>query len=90
MTREQIRSTVLQSLFAVAPEAQGSPLRTGENLREQLEIDSFDFLQFIIALDKKLGVSIPESDYPQLSTLDAIVEYLAVRLAARQEQHAAP
>jgi acyl carrier protein len=46
-------------------------------LREQLDIDSMDFLNFVIALHKELGVGLPEKDYPKLATLDGCVDYLA-------------
>ena len=80
MTREQIKEAVVQALLGVAPEAQAGALRPDQDLREQLEIDSFDFLNFVIALDKSLSVAIPEADYQKLSTLDACVDYLAARL----------
>lgn len=48
-------------------------------LREQLDLDSMDALNFVVALHGALGVEIPETDYPKLVTLDACVEYLAAR-----------
>ncbi len=89
MTREQIKEAVVQALLGVAPEAQASALRGDQELREQLEIDSFDFLNFVIALDKSLSVAIPEADYQRLSTIDACVEYLAARLQQKAQQGAA-
>ena len=88
MTHEQIREAVVQALLGVAPEAQPSALRGDEDLREQLEIDSFDFLNFVIALDKSLSVAIPEADYQRLSTIDACVDYLAARLQDRPQRAA--
>ena len=81
MNREELRQAVLEALATVAPEMEPSTLRPDEPLREQLDIDSFDFLQSLIALDRKLSVSIPESDYGQLTTLDACVDYLSRKLA---------
>ncbi len=78
MNREQIRTAVVTALVGVAPEAQD--LKGDVAIREQIEIDSFDFLNFVIALDKKLAVQIPEADYKKLVTLDACVDYLAARL----------
>ena len=49
-------------------------------MRETLDIDSYDFLQFLIALDKKLGVEVPEKDYAKFTTLDGMVRYLAERV----------
>lgn len=81
MNREALRQAVLDALSTVAPELDAATLRPDEPLREQLDLDSFDFLQCIVALDHTLGVSIPEGDYGQLATLDGFVDYLARRLA---------
>jgi acyl carrier protein len=89
VTREEIRNLVVEALQGVAPELQPATLDPGESLREQLEIDSFDFLNFVIALDKKVAVAIPESDYRKLISLDACVEYLAARLQQRSEEKGA-
>ena len=85
MTNDEIRDEVVKALKRVAPEA--SQLDPARELREQLEIDSYDFLEFVVALDKSLHVPIPESDYRRLSTLDACVDYLAARMqtAGRKE-----
>jgi acyl carrier protein len=62
-------------------EADLKTLSPDENLRKALDIDSFDFLNFIIALNDALGVSIPESDYGKLNTLSAMVSYLSERIS---------
>jgi acyl carrier protein len=80
MTKEEIRNTVLRILNEIAPEADLTRLKPQTSFREQLDIDSMDLLNFVIALDKELQVEIPEADYGQLSTLDACVEYLAARV----------
>jgi acyl carrier protein len=79
MNREQIRATVLEVLGQIAPEADPGSIDPKINLRDQLDIDSMDFLNFLIALDKQLQVDIPERDYGQLTTLDACVDYLMAR-----------
>jgi acyl carrier protein len=79
MNREQIRATVLEVLGQIAPEADPASIDPRVNLREQLDIDSMDFLNFLVALDKKLHVDIPERDYGQLTTLDACIDYLSDR-----------
>jgi acyl carrier protein len=79
MTKEEIRNTVLRTLGEIAPEADLTRLKPQISFREQLDIDSMDLLNFVIALDKELHVEIPEADYRQLSTLEACVEYLAAR-----------
>lgn len=83
MNRDALRQAVLESLATVAPEMDPTTVRPDEPLREQLDLDSFDFLQSLVALDRKLSVSIPESDYGRLTTLDACVDYLSRKLAGQ-------
>ena len=83
MTRDEIRATVLRILGEIAPEADLTRLKPDVSFRDQLDIDSMDFLNFVIALDEELDVRIPESDYPKLSNLDACVEFLSSRNTAR-------
>ncbi|HLK09787.1 MAG TPA: phosphopantetheine-binding protein [Candidatus Binatia bacterium] len=77
MTGTEIRATVLRLLGDVAPEADLAALRPDAPLREQLDLDSMDFLNLMIAIHEAFGVEIPEADYPRLATLDGCVEYLA-------------
>jgi len=81
-TPDEIRTVIFDVLGAIAPETDPSTLVPGKPLREQLDIDSFDFLNVIIRLHEKLGVDIPEADYGELLTLDGAVAYLARRCAA--------
>jgi acyl carrier protein len=76
-TREEIKGLVIGTLSDIAPEADFSTIATGKPLREQIDIDSFDFLNVIIRLSERLKMDIPEADYSQLATLDSIVDYLA-------------
>jgi acyl carrier protein len=80
MTEAQIADTVRQGLGMIAPEADLDALAPDANVRQALDIDSFDFLNFLIGLNETLGVEIPEADYGQLSTLTDIVKYLAARV----------
>jgi acyl carrier protein len=79
-TRSAIRQAVIDSVLACAPEADFSALRPDRSLREQLDLDSFDYLNVLIALSAALGVEIPEADYRKVESLDALVDYLAGRL----------
>ena len=76
MTSEQIREGVLRVLGSIAPEATMDSLNPKVSLRDQLDIDSVDFLNFVIALHKELGVDIPDIDVPKLATLESCVAYL--------------
>ena len=83
MTKDKIRETVLRVLGQIAPEADLSEIRPNIRIRDQLDIDSMDLLNWVIGLHKELKVDIPEVDYPRLATLDGCVDYLAARLELR-------
>jgi acyl carrier protein len=76
MKEDEIRSRVFEILHRIAPESDLDHIAADENLREALDIDSFDFLNVIIALHDKFGIDIPESDYPRVATLKGMIEYL--------------
>ena len=80
MTSEEIRSTVLRLLGDIAPEADLAHLKPEVSVRDQLDIDSMDFLNFVIALHDTLHIDIPETDYPKVATLDDCVAYLESHL----------
>lgn len=77
---EDLRAVILRTLGEIAPEAELASLKPDVGFRDQLDIDSMDFLNFVIALHEELHVEIPEADYPQLSTLDGCVAYLTARM----------
>lgn len=77
LTASQVRDTVLRLLGDIAPEADFQILKPETSFRDQLDIDSMDFLNFIIALHRELGVDIPETDYPKYSTLQGCIEQLS-------------
>ena len=76
MTKDEIKDAVLRILCEIAPETDPSQIRSNVSFRDQLDLDSMDFLNFVIAMDKRLGVAVPEIDYPKLAALDGCVEYL--------------
>lgn len=79
MTEQEVRRIVADVLSSIAPEADISGLVGGEDIREALDIDSFDFLNVVIGLHQRTGIDIPETDYPKLYTLDGVVGYLRGR-----------
>jgi len=79
MKKDQVKEVVLRVLGQIAPEADLSQIKPTLRIRDQLDIDSMDLLNFVIGLHKELKVEIPEADYPKLATLDGCVDYLAVR-----------
>lgn len=81
MTDAQIKETIFKVLGRIAPEANLDTLAPDENLQEALDIDSFDYLNFLIGLHDELGVEIPESDYGQVTTLTNLITYLSTRVS---------
>ncbi|HSK90771.1 MAG TPA: acyl carrier protein [Euzebyales bacterium] len=81
-TSDQIRRTVLDVLSAIAPEADTGAVDPDADLRDQLDLDSFDFLNVLVELSERTGVEIPEGDYDQVATLNACVAYLRARQPA--------
>jgi acyl carrier protein len=80
MTREEIQAVVIDAITKVAPEADPASIQPGVGLREQLDLDSVDFLNFVVALHERLGVDVPEADYGQLMTLESAGQYLQSKL----------
>jgi acyl carrier protein len=76
MTRDEIRTIALDELTRVAPDLADEPIPDDADLREDYDLDSMDFLNWVTALDKRLGVEIPELDYPRLASLGAAADYL--------------
>lgn len=81
MTQDDVRKIFLEEIGNIAPEADLGALGETEDIREALDIDSIGFLNLMIALDKRLGVDVPELDYPKLRTLKGAVGYLVARTA---------
>jgi len=80
MTTDELQQTVLRMLGEIAPEVDPAAIKPDVDFRDQFDLDSMDFLNFVIAVDQELHVEIAEADYPRLSTLDGFVAYLAERL----------
>ncbi len=76
MTSAEIREAVCTILSDIAPDEDLSQLKEDVPLRDQLELDSMDFLDIVMELRKRYRVQIPEEDYPQLSSLQSTVAYL--------------
>jgi acyl carrier protein len=82
MSDLDIRAVVKEELGNIAPEIDLATVNPAADLREALDIDSMDFLNFITAIHHRLGVDVPELDYPKLVTLDGAVKYLESKLRA--------
>ncbi len=80
MDLEALRQTVFDTLHRIAPEVDGAQVEPRTPLRDQVDLDSMDWLNFLLALHAKLGVDIPESDYARLVTLEDLLTYLKRKL----------
>lgn len=81
MNETDIRESVLAELSLIAPELDPTRLKAGQPLREQVDLDSFDWLRFLVALHERLEVDIPEADYRKLASVDQLVAYLKLKMA---------
>jgi acyl carrier protein len=77
MTKSQLQETIFTIIQQIAPEADLQALGPDDDMRDALSIDSFDHLNILIGLNDALGVEIPESDAGQLTTVAAMLQYLA-------------
>jgi acyl carrier protein len=79
----EIKTRVIAIIKSIAPEVEEGELRADRPLRDQIDLDSMDWLNVLVALHEKLHVDIPEADYGKLVTLDNLVGYLREKLAQR-------
>lgn len=87
MTRDEIRNHVSGALTSIAPEIDPASLTPSAPLRDQVDLDSMDFLRFVVELHTRLGVAVPEADYAKLTSLDAIADYVAGRQQGAEGPH---
>jgi acyl carrier protein len=80
MNRDSLRQEVLASLVQAVPDVDASRLDPVTSFRDQWDVDSLDFLTFILDLEKRLDLHVPEEDYPKLSSLNGCLEYFEGRL----------
>lgn len=80
MDRTTIRDTLIATLLTIAPEVAPGDIASDRPLRDQVDLDSMDFLNFLVRVHERLGVDVPEADYGKLVTLDDFVGYLQARL----------
>lgn len=79
MNEQEIQAGVIATIKGIAPELEESELVAGRALREQVDLDSMDWLNVIVGLHQRFGIDIPEADYAKLTTLKDIVGYLVVK-----------
>lgn len=76
----ELRANVIAILRGIAPEVEADELRDDRPLRQQVDLDSMDWLNFLIGISEQLKVSIPETDYGRLVTLGNLLDYLRAKL----------
>jgi len=80
MTKEEIKSALMEIVAEIIPDEDLTNLKGDIPIREQVELDSMDFLDIIMELRKRYGIEVPEDDYMQLATIDSSVAYLEPRM----------
>ena len=76
MDKEQVKQIVLDIIAEIAPDEDISEVKPDQRLRDQLDLDSMDFLDIVMELRKQHGIEVPEDDYTRLESLDSCAEYL--------------
>ena len=82
MTKDECKKLVLDIIADIAPDEDLSSVKPDVRLRDQLQLDSMDFLDIVMELRKRHGIEVPEADYLHLASLDSCAEYLTPKLAA--------
>ncbi len=82
MNGKHVKDIVLGIIAVVAPDADLTNVKSDVRLRDQLDMDSMDFLDIVMELRKRYKIEVPKEDYPKLATLDGCVEYLGPKFAA--------
>ena len=84
MTPQEIRTAFLEELVTVAPDLDPDLVGENDHIQDDLELDSMDVLNLVTALHDRLGVNIPEVDYPHIATLAQAVAYLGEMIARKE------
>jgi acyl carrier protein len=80
-TQQSIQQQIIKAIQQVAPEIEQDDIDMDEDIREECDLDSMDFINYLIALKKSTGVSITEGDYPQVNTFNKMLTYLTEKLS---------
>lgn len=81
MNRDQLKQAIVETLTTIAPEVDPASLKADKPFRNQVDLDSADWLNFLVALKERIGVDVPDAEAPKLNTLDKLVDYCTARLA---------
>ena len=84
MTRDEVRQAIIDILGDIAPDEDMSSIKDDVTLREQMDLDSMDFLDIVMELRKRFNIEVPESDYQELVSMASCIQYLLPLLKDRQ------
>jgi acyl carrier protein len=84
MTRDEVRQVIISILKDIAPDEDVNSIEDDVVLREQIDLDSMDFLDIVMELRKRFNIEVPESDYPKLASMASCIQYLQPLLKDRQ------
>lgn len=76
MNKQEIKASILQLLHSIAPDINPEEMEMDDKIIEVFNIDSFDFLQFIISIDEKFGIKTSEENYNKITTLNTLISYI--------------
>jgi acyl carrier protein len=80
VSNDELKALILREVGKIAPEADLDRIDASSSLREQIDLDSMDLLNLMIAIHEATGVEIPEAEYPRMATLSSAVDYLQTRM----------
>ncbi|MCG9971675.1 acyl carrier protein [Christiangramia crocea] len=80
MKENEIKQELYALLQQIAPETEPSALAPDENIKESLDIDSFDTLRFIVSVNEKFEIEIPEEDYGKITTIGLLTNYIQKKM----------
>lgn len=83
MTEDQVKQIVIDIINEIAPDEDTKGLKDELALREQMDLDSMDFLDIVMELRKQHGIEVPEADYPELASLKSCADYLTPKFNAK-------
>jgi acyl carrier protein len=83
MTEDQVKQIVIEIINEIAPDEETAGIKHDVALREQMDLDSMDFLDIVMELRKQHGIEVPEADYPQLASLQSCADYLTPKFNAK-------
>lgn len=83
MTKDDCKKLVIDIISDIAPDEDLTAIKPEIKLRDQLQLDSMDFLDIVMELRKRHGIEVPEADYPHLASLESCADYLTPKFAAK-------